>query len=155
MKKLAVEPTNIPEVDAPIPSASQTTSEKEPGLGLNLSGDTEVAAPKVPSREPLSSDAPAEAGELSPKPKSDDGNDAPVVTEPPMPVLEQLFILLKFIEDHFRETVAELERLKTDGYMTYKLLWTLCVPGSVLETADPATEYPLGVSVTSWTYGNE
>lgn len=153
LKKLAVEPSVMPGYDAPVPSAGQTTSEKEPGLGLNLAGSTESAAPNDPIRELVSSDAPAEAGELSPKPKSDEGNDAPVATEPPMPVLEQLFILLKFIEDHFRDTVAELERLKTDGYMTFKLLWTLCVPGSVLETKDPATEYPIGVSVSSWTYG--
>lgn len=154
LKKLAVEPTTILEYDNPALSVGQATLEKDSGLDLNLE-HIERAAPKDSANEPLSSDAPAEAGEPSSRSQPDDKNDTPTPIEPPIPVLEQLFILLKFIEDHFRDTVAELERLKTDGYMAFHLLWMLCVPGSVLETKDPATEYPLGVSVASWNYGSE
>ncbi|KAG9091376.1 hypothetical protein FRC06_000590, partial [Ceratobasidium sp. 370] len=81
--------------------------------------------------------------------------DPPVPAEPPLPAPEQLYILVKFIEEHFRDTVEELERLKEDGYMSFKLLWTLCAPGSVVEVEDDATEYPGGVRVESWGYGND
>ncbi|KAF8603610.1 P-loop containing nucleoside triphosphate hydrolase protein [Ceratobasidium sp. AG-I] len=39
--------------------------------------------------------------------------------------------------------------------MSFKLLWTLCVPGSIVETEDQATEYPMGVRVDSWGYGSD
>lgn len=96
-----------------------------------------------------------ETADSSAKPKSEGADEPPAITEPPLPAPEQLFILLKFIEEHFKDTVDELERLKADGYMSFKLLWTLCVPGSIVETEDLATEYPMGVRVDSWGYGSE
>ncbi|KAG9121550.1 hypothetical protein FRC07_002444 [Ceratobasidium sp. 392] len=59
------------------------------------------------------------------------------------------------VQKHFKDTIEELERLKEDGYMSFKLLWTLCAPGSVVEVEDEATEYPVGVRVESWSYGND
>ncbi|KAG8742668.1 hypothetical protein FRC12_015306, partial [Ceratobasidium sp. 428] len=86
---------------------------------------------------------------------SDAEDDPPVPTRPPLPVPEQLYILVKFIEEHFRETAAELERLKKEGYISFKLLWLLCTPGSVVEVSDEATGDPTGMKVESWGYGND
>ncbi|CAE6423977.1 unnamed protein product, partial [Rhizoctonia solani] len=79
----------------------------------------------------------------------------PIDTKPPLTVPEQLWLLLNFIEFHFKETIEELERLKSDGYMSYKLLWAICAPGDIVESKDPASEYPVGVRVESWNYGND
>lgn len=156
LKKLAVEPKIVPENEAPSgSSASRVKLERDPGLGLSLSEDTESEVPKDPGVDNASSGELVELGEDLPRPRSDDGKETATPAEPPLPVLEQLFILLKFIEEHFKDTVDELARLKADGYMTFKLLWTLCAPGSTVETKDKVTEYPIGVSVTSWTYGTE
>ncbi|KAG8703777.1 hypothetical protein FRC09_003954 [Ceratobasidium sp. 395] len=86
---------------------------------------------------------------------SDAEDDPPAPTKPPLPVPEQLYILVKFIEEHFKETAAELERLKKEGYISFKLLWMLCTPGSVVEVSDEATGDPAGMKVESWGYGSD
>ncbi|KAG9121310.1 hypothetical protein FRC07_002764 [Ceratobasidium sp. 392] len=82
-------------------------------------------------------------------------DDPPAPTEPPLPAPEQLYILTKFVEEHFQDTIKELERLKEDGYITYKLLWMLSVPGAVVEVQNEETGYPEGMKVESWGYGND
>ncbi|QRW10368.1 AAA family ATPase [Ceratobasidium sp. AG-Ba] len=80
--------------------------------------------------------------------------DAPTPTEPPLSAPQQLWILVDFVEEHFRETSHELERLTTDGYMSFHLLWMLCTPGSIIEIRDSETNYPAGLGVQSWAFGN-
>lgn len=158
LKKLAVEPTiNLEDEISNTLSNTHITSEGNPGLGLTLSQDTaaeesEAEATPAPLKGLAVNGVTSGSEE---KPKTDDAKGPPAVTEPPLPAPEQLFILLKFIEEHFKDTVDELERLKADGYMSFKLLWTLCVPGSIVEIEDQATEYPMGVRVDSWGYGSE
>ncbi|QRW20661.1 AAA family ATPase [Rhizoctonia solani] len=78
----------------------------------------------------------------------------PVDTKPPLTVPEQLWLLLDFVESHFTETVKEFKRLESDGYISFKLLWTLCAPGKILETKDEESDFPKGMRVESWSYGN-
>ncbi|GAB1521095.1 hypothetical protein RhiTH_004186 [Rhizoctonia solani] len=67
----------------------------------------------------------------------------------------QLWVLLDFIESHFKETVEELERLRSGGDISYNLLWTLCIPGHLVETKDTATGLPIGMRLQSWDYGHD
>ncbi|CAE6528383.1 unnamed protein product [Rhizoctonia solani] len=144
----AVEPTLEPEEDEP--------SEEKPksdGLGLSLPPPVIPTAPEpVP---PMLADP----GEVPFPPNNPAGTPPspplPIDTKPPLMISEQLWILLDFIESHFKETVEELERLKADGYMSYKLLWAICAPGDIVESKDQATEYPVGMRVESWGYGND
>jgi hypothetical protein len=76
-----------------------------------------------------------------------------VDNKPQLTVSEQLWILLDFVESHFKETIEELKRLKLDGYISYKLLWTICAPGDIVGTKDAATGFPVGLRVESWDYG--
>ncbi|KAF8754494.1 P-loop containing nucleoside triphosphate hydrolase protein [Rhizoctonia solani] len=76
-------------------------------------------------------------------------------TKPPLTVPEQLWVLLDFIESHFKETVEELERLRSGGDISYSLLWTLCIPGHLVETKDTATGLPIGMRLQSWDYGHD
>ncbi|ELU38850.1 hypothetical protein AG1IA_07116 [Rhizoctonia solani AG-1 IA] len=76
-------------------------------------------------------------------------------TKPPLTVPEQLWVLLDFIESHFKETVEELERLRSGGDISYNLLWTLCIPGHLVETKDTATGLPIGMRLQSWDYGHD
>lgn len=145
LKKLAVEPATVPENDTMSVSPTRQA----------MSEDTEGATLENSTLDSVPSNNPVEAGEVTSNPRPNDGQETITVTEPPLPVLEQLFILLEFIEDHYKDTVDELARLKADGYTTFKLLWTLCAPGSTVETKDQVSELPIGVSVTSWGYGNE
>ncbi|KAG9122105.1 hypothetical protein FRC07_001659 [Ceratobasidium sp. 392] len=82
-------------------------------------------------------------------------DDPPAPTEPPLSAPEQLYILLKFVEEHYRDNLKELERLKEDGYITFKLLWMLSAPGYVVEVQNDETGYPAGMRVESWGYGND
>lgn len=156
---MAVEPTlkdDEPLISTPAPpkpkpkSKAPKSAAAAPKTGkLELEGvPTLVPAIPKPIDPELDGDNDESEPESEPKPE-------PGPAEPPLPAPEQLWILVKFIEDHFRETVEELERLKEDGYMSFKLLWTLCAPGSVVEAEDEATEYPAGVRVESWSFGNE
>ncbi|KAG8743069.1 hypothetical protein FRC10_000451 [Ceratobasidium sp. 414] len=166
LKELAVEPTIKDEpVPAPTPAKPEvpevaTTS----ALKLeNLPAPTLAPAPGPKSAvEPNAARVSIEGAESDTDGSADEfpppalvTEIPPVPTEPPLPAPEQLYFLVKFVEEHFRDTVEELERLKEDGYMSFKLLWTLCAPGSVVEVEDDATEYPTGVRVESWGYGND
>ncbi|CEL59914.1 hypothetical protein RSOLAG1IB_09198 [Rhizoctonia solani AG-1 IB] len=79
----------------------------------------------------------------------------PVDTKPSLTVPEQLWLLLDFVESHFKETVEELRRLQSDGYMSFKLLWAICAPGTIVEAKDAMTDFPTGMRVESWSYGND
>ncbi|KAF8695210.1 ATPase family various cellular activities (AAA), partial [Rhizoctonia solani] len=76
-------------------------------------------------------------------------------SNPPLTVPEQLWVLLDFIESHFKETIEELERLRSGGDISYNLLWTLCIPGHLVETKDTATGLPIGMRLQSWDYGHD
>ncbi|KAG9090147.1 hypothetical protein FRC06_001200 [Ceratobasidium sp. 370] len=160
LKELAVEPTAK---DEPLPALVPTEPElPQPAPTSKLGPDNVLApAPQLESTQALSAAQPsgkeAEGGMGSSEamlPPPIAPNDPPTPIEPPLSAPEQLYILVKFIEEHFRDTVEELERLKEDGYMPFKFLWTLCAPGSVVEVEDQATGYPVGVRVESWSYGN-
>ncbi|CAE7227336.1 unnamed protein product [Rhizoctonia solani] len=160
LKALAVEPTLEPEDDEPVQEEHQSDS-------LELS----LPPPIVPATSEPVPPIPADPGEAAafpnnpahmpayppypPFPPRPPRPPLPVDTRPPLTVPEQLWILLDFIESHFKETVEELERLKSDGYMSYKLMWAICAPGHIVEAKDHATEYPVGMRVESWGYGNE
>jgi hypothetical protein len=165
LRDLAVEPT-IKEEDLNMGTLLTTQSKPdilERVLGLDLGKDVEPTPPKQDSAPesstgPVTDEVTSKDKDSSTKPESESAvakDDPPVPTEPPMPAPEQLFILLKFVEERFRDIIEELERLKADGYMSFKLLWTLCAPGSVVEVEDDATEYPGGIRVESWGYGSE
>ncbi|CAE6458202.1 unnamed protein product [Rhizoctonia solani] len=143
LKASAVEPVLEPEEDGPAKNES-----KLDGLGLSL------PPPVIPPAPVPSTDAGPDEAPIRP---SSPANTVPppIDTKPPLTVPEQLWLLLNFIESHFKETIEELERLKSDGYMSYKLLWAICAPGDIVESKDPASEYPVGVRVESWNYGND
>ncbi|KAG8686540.1 hypothetical protein FRC11_008796 [Ceratobasidium sp. 423] len=145
LKASAVEPALETEEEEPAKEEP-----KSDGLGLSL------PPPPIPlAPEPVPSIL-AGPGGLPFSPGSPPGIPSPPIdTKPPLTVPEQLWVLLNFIESHFQETLEELERLKLDGYMSYKLLWAICAPGDIVESKDPATEYPMGMRVESWGYGNE
>ncbi|QRV78448.1 AAA family ATPase [Ceratobasidium sp. AG-Ba] len=157
LKEIAVEPTlkegeplmSMPKPEAPKPKSAT------PAIGELKLEDMPSLAPAVP--KPGAVDAEAEQDEEEEEAGSDQEKlSTPAVpAEPPLSAPEQLWILVKFVEEHFRETLEELERLREDGYMSFKLLWTLCAPGSVVEIEDEATEYPAGVRVESWGYGSD
>ncbi|KAG8743067.1 hypothetical protein FRC10_000449 [Ceratobasidium sp. 414] len=155
LKELAVEPAAEEE---PLPAKPESfnpapTSELEPGSELTLAPKPE-SGPVIPA-QPLGkevAEVDMDRSEAIPPPPVISEEDPPAPTEPPLSAPEQLYILVKFIEEHFRDTVEELERLKDDGYMSFKFVWTLCAPGSVVEVKDQATGYPVGVRVESWGY---
>ncbi|CAE6427141.1 unnamed protein product [Rhizoctonia solani] len=148
LKASAVKPTLEPEEDEPAKEGHNLD-----GLGLSLSPPVVPAAPEPePPTLPDSGEVPFPPDSPASTPPS---LPLPIDTRPPLTVPEQLWILLDFIESHFQETVEELERLKSDGYMSYKLLWAICTPGNVVESKDQATEYPMGMRVESWGYGND
>ncbi|KAJ1305102.1 hypothetical protein OPQ81_000141 [Rhizoctonia solani] len=144
LRASAVEPVLEPEADDPVKEES-----KSGGLGLS---QPPPVIPVAPEPEPPTNTSP---GEFLFHPSTLVIAPPPVDTRPPLAVAEQLWMLLDFIESHFKETIEELERLKADGYMSYKLLWAICAPGNIVESKDPATEYPIGMRVESWSYGNE
>ncbi|QRV92959.1 AAA family ATPase [Ceratobasidium sp. AG-Ba] len=72
---------------------------------------------------------------------------------PPLSVPQQLSELLKFIDTHYADLREQLQRLEADGHMPYHLLWTMCIPDSIIEGKDEATDKPTGVRVESWDYG--
>ncbi|KAG9101376.1 hypothetical protein FRC07_010314, partial [Ceratobasidium sp. 392] len=74
-------------------------------------------------------------------------------TLPPLSVPQQLSELLSFVERHYADLREQLKRLEADGHMPYHLLWTMCIPDSIIEGRDEATEMPTGVQVESWDYG--
>ncbi|CAE6449296.1 unnamed protein product [Rhizoctonia solani] len=145
LKASATEPTLESEDEEPVKEEP-----KSDGLGLSV---PPPVTPPAPESEPSIRDGPS--GFPFP-PSSPIGIPPPPIdTKPPLTVAEQLWTLLDFIESHFKETVEELERLKSDGYMSYKLLWAICAPGDIVESKDLATEYPVGMRVESWGYGTE
>ncbi|KAG8742688.1 hypothetical protein FRC12_015304 [Ceratobasidium sp. 428] len=155
LKELAIEPT-IEDEPAPAPtspSAEYQTPEAASASVVSL-GPESATAPTIPTLGLVRS-----AKNDPPVPTA-----APVLTAPPGPPAtvgsllsapEQLYLLVKFIENHFKDTVEEFERVKQDGYMSFKLLWMLCVPGSVVEVEDEATGHPTGVKIGSWGYGSD
>ncbi|KAF8598952.1 P-loop containing nucleoside triphosphate hydrolase protein [Ceratobasidium sp. AG-I] len=76
-------------------------------------------------------------------------------TLPPLSVSGQLSELLRFVEQHFAETCESIKRMQDDGSISYQLLWTTCVPGTIVESQDPVTGKPIGIRVESWTYGDK
>jgi hypothetical protein len=127
-----------------------TTEEAEPEvLGLSL---PPPALPTAPKPELSANSSDSEVSIQSP-PKSP--TPQPVDTKPSLTVPEQLWLLLDFVESHFKETVEELRRLQSDGYMSFKLLWAICAPGTIVEAKDAMTDFPTGMRVESWSYGNE
>ncbi|KAG8725271.1 hypothetical protein FRC12_024203, partial [Ceratobasidium sp. 428] len=152
LKELAVEPT-IKDEPAPAPPAKPEEPEMPPIGELKLENVPSPATEPAEGASAKEVGSDADGSPLSPPVLVKEA--PPVPTEPPLPAPEQLYFLVKFIEEHFKDTIEELERLKEDGYMSFKLLWTLCAPGSVVEVEDDATEYPVGVRVESWGYGND
>ncbi|CAE6443494.1 unnamed protein product [Rhizoctonia solani] len=148
LKASAVEPALEPEEDEPVKEEHNLD-----GLRLSLPPPVVPAAPE-PERPTL-----AGPGEVPFPPNfpasTPPSPSLPIDTKPPLTVPEQLWMLLDFIESHFQEIVEELERLKSDGYMSHKLLWAICAPGNIVESKDQATEYPMGMRVESWGYGND
>ncbi|CAE6425896.1 unnamed protein product [Rhizoctonia solani] len=150
LKASAVKPTLEPEEDE---EELVREEPKSDGLGLSVPPPIAPAAPEpappalaISPEAPLGPDSPIGSPPVPP---------VPIDTRPPLAVSEQLWMLLEFIESHFKETVEELERLKSDGYMSYKLLWAICAPGDIVESKDQGTEYPIGMRVESWGYGND
>lgn len=165
LKSLAVEPvlksdgTATPN-PAPTPVGDPQTAE---GLGLSGSGsdikrpglEQEEQPPMQPLTSTSSGDVSTATGPTDSDPSPPTLAPAPAADETPLTAPEQLFFLVKFIEEHFRDIVEELDRLKADGYMSYRLLWAICAPGSIVEAKDDATEHPIGLKVESWGYGVE
>ncbi|QRV93223.1 AAA family ATPase [Ceratobasidium sp. AG-Ba] len=156
LKELVVEPTlkeGEPLMSMPKPEAPKSKP-ATPVIGELKLEDMPSLVPAVPKHGAIDPEAEQdeeeEAGSDQEKPST-----PAVPAESPLSAPEQLWILVKFVEEHFRETLEELERLREDGYMSFKLLWTLCAPGSVVEIEDEATEYPAGVRVESWGYGSD
>ncbi|KAG8722059.1 hypothetical protein FRC08_007480 [Ceratobasidium sp. 394] len=162
LKELAVEPT-IKDEPAPIPGPAKpkvpdpaSTDELDPdGVPLLVlkseSGPAQSIAPS--SGGQVAETGGDSSGAMLPPPAVPKA-DPPAPAQASLSAPEQLHILIKFIEAHFQETVEELERLKEDGYISFKFLWTLCVPGSMVEVEDQATGSPMGAKVESWGYGN-
>ncbi|KAG8702330.1 hypothetical protein FRC09_004796, partial [Ceratobasidium sp. 395] len=161
LKELAVEPA-IEDDTVLVSALSSRDSDSDNGLKLE---NVSTSAP-APVPESASAPGPSVAGpaamEIDPGTNdladfiiSDAEDDPPAPTKPPLPAPEQLFVLAKFIEEHFKDTVAELERLKAEGYISFKLLWMLCPPGTTIEVPDEATGDPAGMRVESWGYGND
>jgi hypothetical protein len=151
LKPLAVEPVLKPEDETPVPSSTKQAEPKlDEGLGISVPG---------------ADHATHQPGPLEPTLDVSDGDVGTATTDPdlattlpdemPLTAPEQLFMLLNFIEEHFRDTTEELNRLEADGYMAFRLLWAICAPGSVVEVKDDATEHPMGSRVESWSYGVE
>ncbi|KAG8728749.1 hypothetical protein FRC12_021523, partial [Ceratobasidium sp. 428] len=163
LKELSVEPAA--EDDIVLVSANPSSPSASPPKFDDPPTSVPAPAP-APAPESESAPGPSAVGpaamEIDPGTNdladftvSDAEDDPPAPTKPPLPVPEQLYILVKFIEEHFKETAAELERLKKEGYISFKLLWMLCTPGSVVEVSDEATGDPTGMKVESWGYGSD
>lgn len=154
LKPLATEPSiKIENETYPLLPAKPKEPSLIGGLGLTVPEPDNSANPTPPEPNTIEGGATADNGAAD-KPEITSPNLTPV-DETPLTAPEQLFILLKFIEEHFRDTVEELGRLKADGYMSYRLLWAICAPDSIVETKDDAAEHPMGLRVESWSYGVE
>ncbi|QRV96041.1 AAA family ATPase [Ceratobasidium sp. AG-Ba] len=137
LRALAIQPP------APVPVQHASSEAVEPKVTEASRGDqieSEVEAESVGYSEPVPT------GEVPPV-------NAPTPMEPPLSAPQQLWILVDFVEEHFRETSQELERLTIDGYVSFRLLWMLCTPGSIIEIRDSATNYPAGLGVQTWAFG--
>lgn len=152
LKPLATEPSiKIENETYPVLPAKAKEPSLIGGLGLTVPEPDNSVSPSPPEPNTKEDAAAAENGATD-KPETTSDDLVPV-DETPLAAPEQLYILLKFIEEHFRDTIEELDRLKADGYMTYRLLWAICAPDSIVETKDDAAEHPTGLRVESWSYG--
>ncbi|KAG9109876.1 hypothetical protein FRC07_008250, partial [Ceratobasidium sp. 392] len=162
LKELAVEPvvnTEPTPASAPAPVESKPAPTSGPLAGDEpnptsapdpaSTSDSGIVHPATAATEPGIDDSPATVPPSGPA-----KDEPPIPTEPPLSAHEQLYILLKFVEEHFKDTVEEFERIKQDGYMSFNLLWMWCTPGSMLEVKDGATGAPTGLRVASWSYGS-
>lgn len=73
-------------------------------------------------------------------------------TEEEQQTIEHLSFFIRFLEEEFESTLAEVAAVLSEGKITFNLLWSLFLPGAIIVTNCSITGQPITARLISGTY---